>query len=92
MYHWMVAVFLAKCIKHPFWTEISCAQNLSNPLQTVGVDRKYIQALRTICFIKKYEILQRLLTSQKCIIGWWFIISWWMTVGIGTRRFTMDGS
>ena len=38
VYHWVVAVFLAKSIKDPFLTEISCAQNLSNPLKTVGVD------------------------------------------------------
>jgi hypothetical protein len=39
LYHWVVAVFLAKSVKHPFLNEISCAQNLSNPLQTVGVAR-----------------------------------------------------
>jgi hypothetical protein len=39
VYHWVVAVFLAKSVKHPFLNEISYAQNLSNPLQTVGVDR-----------------------------------------------------
>jgi hypothetical protein len=35
----VVAVFLAKSVKHPFLNEISGAQNLSNLLQTVGVDR-----------------------------------------------------
>ena len=37
----MVAVFLAKSVKHPFLNEISCAQNLSNPLKTLGVEVIY---------------------------------------------------
>jgi len=32
VYHWVVAVFMAKSVKHPFLNEISCAQNLFNPL------------------------------------------------------------
>ena len=32
VYHWVVAVFMAKSMKHPFLNEISCAWNLSNPL------------------------------------------------------------
>jgi len=38
VYHWVVAVFLAKSIKHPFLNEISYAQNSINPLQTVNVN------------------------------------------------------
>jgi hypothetical protein len=38
VYHWVVAVFLAKSMKHPFLNEISCGHNLFNPRQTVGVD------------------------------------------------------
>ena len=39
VYHWVVAVLLAKSVKHPFLNEISCAQNLFNPPEIVGVDR-----------------------------------------------------
>ena len=39
VYHWVVAVLLAKPSKHPFLTEISWTQSLSNSLKTVGVDR-----------------------------------------------------
>jgi len=39
VYHWVVAVFLAKSVKYPFLNKTSCAQNVSNLLQTVGVDR-----------------------------------------------------
>jgi hypothetical protein len=73
-------VFLAKSVKHPFLNEISRAQNLSNLLQTVGVDILYVQASRKNCFMKKYYFLKKLLILQKCIIGWWCIISRWMTV------------
>jgi hypothetical protein len=38
VYHWVVAVFLAKSLKHPFLNKISFGHNLFNPLQTVGVD------------------------------------------------------
>jgi hypothetical protein len=36
--------------------------------------------LRKNCLIKKYAFLRKLLTLQKCITGWWCIISRLMTV------------
>ena len=34
----VVVVFSAKSVKHLLSNEVACAQNLSNLLQTVGVD------------------------------------------------------
>ena len=63
-----------KSAKHPLLIEIHQAGNLINPHQILTVGAEYMQVLMTICFIKNYAFLRKLLMIQKCIIEWWCII------------------
>jgi len=74
VYHWMMTVFLAKSMKQPFLNEISCVQNLSNPLKNVGGFEEIIIGW---CTISQWMTMQQQYRFYKIYLLFAFALKEW---------------